>query len=286
LDRAENLALLGHELTHVAASGNAPVQRSVRATGDLPVVQRQGEVGNTGQPTNQAQSVAMPMRPLLPATIQRTLAGEESVAAGVEEGLRTFLRQSSQSTGEVSQPVGASINRSSLPVVQRTPLAPRTTIRPGGAERIQRLAAVDESDSALPRLGVSPIQLKGFRGGEPTLSGVPSDVMAVAPRTPIVRRMPAEVESSAPDISRSSTLDPLAIRPPSSAPIVQRAPSGDESPKRSSSSTSSVSSTQESPQTQSADPASDQDADWDRLAEKVYPLIRRMLQLERERRPR
>lgn len=284
LDRAENLALLGHELTHVAASGNAPVQRTTTTPGDLPVVQRRPEDGSLVQRTPQPQP-ALPLRPLLPATIQRSLAGEESVAADVEAGLRTFLRQSSQSAGEATQPSGAAVRRSTLPVVQRTPLAARSSAR-NGQERVQRLTAVDENDSALPRSGVSPARLKTFRGGEPTLSGVPSVSMDVAPRTPIIRRMPAQEDDRLPEVDAPTSEKSAAITPapisvqPTREPIVQRA-SGDEKDNK-----SENSGTDDFLQGQPNLYGDEQEPDWDHLAEKVYPFIRRMLLLERERRPR
>ncbi|MBX2997517.1 MAG: DUF4157 domain-containing protein [Caldilineaceae bacterium] len=295
LDRTENLALLGHELTHVAASGNAPVQRAMDAPADLPVIQRRtGDNVNVLRPAN-AQSVAMPLRPLLPATIQRTLAGEEDAAARVEVGLRTFLRQSSPGEGvERSQSISQrSVQRntqregSAMPVIQRTPLrAPRAqSIRSGSEERVQRLAAVDQNDNALPRLGGSPAQLKGFRGGEPTLSGVPSEAMDIAPRTPVIRRMPATETSLSVETSSREMLSPLGSQGTTSSSLIQRNGSSNR-PSSSSTPSSSSLSVEKSIQRDPSAASHEEEPDWDRLAEKVYPLIRRMLLLERERRPR
>lgn len=289
LDQTENLALLGHELTHVAASGNAPVQRSIGTTGDLPVVQRRTGGGVHVQRTTDIQSAPMPLRPLLPTTIQRTLAGEEGVAARVEAGLRTFLRHSSQNEGVERSLSGSPDNGAAMPVIQRKTLAARAATRTGDQERIQRLAAVDEGDSALPRLGVSPVQLKGFRGGEPTLSGVPSDAMQVAPRTPILRRMPDTMGSTSNKTDDRAVPTLLTSQSTTSAPMVQRY--GEDTSSLPSSTTSSTAlsttSVSEKPaKEQQTDLMDKEEPDWDQLAEKVYPLIRRMLQLERERRPR
>jgi hypothetical protein len=141
---------------------------------------------------------------------------------------------------------------------------------------------VDEDDSVLPRLGVSPVQLKGFRGGEPVLAGVPSNAMDIAPRTPIIRRMPdtgGSTSAETGDRNMPALLDPQST---TSGPLIQR--NGNDT--SSLPSTTTTSATEKSIKRQQTDLADEEEPDWDRLAEKVYPLIRRMLQLERERRPR
>jgi hypothetical protein len=126
--------------------------------------------------------------------------------------------------------------------------------------------------------------LKGFRGGEPTLSGVPSEAMQVAPRTPIIRRMPDTMGSSSAKTDDHDVPASLTSQPTTSGSVIQRNGS-DPSSLPSSTTSSTASATQKSVKKQQTAQV-DEEPDWDRLAEKVYPLIRRLLQLERERRPR
>jgi hypothetical protein len=150
-----------------------------------------------------------------------------------------------------------------------------------------------------PALPLAPAQLKGFRGGESTLAGVPQVSMNLAPKTPMARRAPAQESSAAgsqaADNGRSNAdavLSSLLSSPASSAPdepLIQRA---EDSGGNVSSSQGPSGSEPSSAMTSSPFPSMfdeeefDGDADWKQLADKVYPLIKRMLLLERERMPR
>jgi hypothetical protein len=291
LDRPENLALLGHELTHVAASGYAPVQRTRTASaGEMPMVSRmlaQGMPGQDAGASGSTVSAAGAVRPLLPPVIQRSLAGEEATAERVEHGLRTFLSRPPEATTETASLKRSRPTRSENPLVQRhlqraTP-ASRNAREQGPS--LPRPPARQMSPTTLT-MALSSAELKGFRGGEPTLSGVPSVSMDVAPRTPVIRRSPVEnfeqtMNAAIPmDVSADQSLSQT-----DEAPVVQRA--GDGTTAQAPSTEPKASDTKSASSESADDRVQDlTDSEIAVLADKVYPLIRRILRLERERQPR
>jgi hypothetical protein len=287
MERPENLALLGHELTHVAASGHAPAQRPAQtARAEMPVLQRSVD---GSQPLQRNPDLpAAPPRPLLAPTIQRSLAAEEATAERVEQGLRTFLRQSTSESGTESSALQQS-PAAVMPVAQG---GARAVISSGAsrrasttAPRVQRVSARPAEEKWSP-LSVSPGHLRALRQGESTLSGVPAAAMNLAPKTPVVQRTPTDSGNSPvtvanPMIRRGEEQISRTV----AEPLIQRA-DGD------SDSTANL----PAPPGPVPIPTQDNDhMDLDRdltddevarLAEKVYPLIKRILRLERERLPR
>jgi len=103
------------------------------------------------------------------------------------------------------------------------------------------------------------------------LDGVASDAMPVVQRF-LERQSREQSGFLAVDQSRVSleTEGGPSPRPGISTPSVQRAVAEDEL---------------EGDEEADEEADDNQEPDWDRLAEKIYPLIKRMLLLERERRP-
>ncbi len=271
LDRPDNLALLGHELTHVAAGTNPPVRRS--------------ELNGHSQAGGGSPAGILPLS-LPPASqLQRSLRHEESAANQVEQGIQALLSQNS--------------------AVQREPLSPRSANGSGGgpvkaqtgggegAGRRQR------ANGRMPRLDQPFVQRRPLPGqpfsgqsqaaGEPdvqragqegsVLDGVSTDAMPVVQRSPdrqteSLNNLPAAGRES----SRLTTSTVSTVNPVSTVSTVSSASNGLTTVQR-----ASVEFEDDEDMDNAVD--MDQEPDWDQLADKIYPLIKRMLQMERERRP-
>ena len=236
LERPDNLALLGHELTHVAAGTNPPVRRS----------ELNGQTQMDGGSPVGVLPLALP--PL--SQLQRSLQHEESAAAQVEQGIHTLLRQNASA--------------------QREPLSPRAANGPVKAQSAARVAGAgvvngrQGTTGDTPRLKLPAVQRSGQEGA--VLGGVPTEAM------PVVQRAPERQTESVNGFSSAASEMPR--------PITR---------------TTGTSTALAAVQRVAVEPEDDgyvgdtvdavQEADWDRLADKIYPLIKRMLQMERERRP-
>ena len=273
LDRPDNLALLGHELTHVAVGTNPPVRRSERMAQTPAGAESAGVL---------PLSVALPSIGQLRGSVQR----EETAAAQVEHGIHALLKQGS---------------------VQREPLALRPgngPVKPmsaggaggngngisrGGAQGGFALSTSGDLPVVQRRavLGHSLAALSAPSGGEeaqraqvegPVLDGVSTEAMPVVQRfleRPSLGQNglpggapgqagPQTAVAPAALSNRATTHYPLqrSLPQPAQQRVQQNVDdNGDEGENE------------------------NQEPDWDRLAEKIYPLIRRMIEMERERRP-
>jgi len=256
LERPDNLALLGHELTHVAAASNPPVRRSELNGGALAA----GE-----------SPVPLPLSLPPISQLQRSVAHEESAASSVEKGIQTLLRQST--------------------TVQRDPLAPRPAngpVKANGAGQTSDAVAGNGAGSSVTRPGMSTLpvaQRRAVQGRvlssigasavqraqdqESVMAGVDSGAM------PVVQRSVGRVSSMA-DASP-------AMAPAQTNVYVSRfaSPGVDSPVQRTLTEDSGVSETNND----TMDDSGREEPDWDRLAERIYPLIVRMIRMERERRP-
>lgn len=266
LERPDNLALLGHELTHVAIGSSPPVRRSTRLGLD-------GSDAADGPADGPVLPLKLPPVP----SLQRSVAREEAAADQVEQGIRSLLRQGSVQRDPLAIPPG------------NGPVKPRTAVR-------ARNGAETDAGPALPSLSLAPlrVQRRTLRGqplsalaapihdeGEgaaadssAAMDGVPTESMPVVQR--FLERQSRE-QSGFLAVDQTSLSESVApdspgrggsVASPAGPPAVQRAqvdtPDEDEL---------------EEDQLESQEP------DWDRLAEKIYPLIKRMVMMERERRP-
>ena len=262
LDRPDNLALLGHELTHVAAGTNPPVRRS--------------ELNGQADAGSGSQAGVLPLSLPRISQLQRSLHHEESAANQVEQGIQTLLRQNAAVQREPlsPRPVNGPAGRATGgPVKAQTAGAGRT----GGRQRgnggssglgppfLQRMPLPGQPISGLDqRSGDPDVQRAGQEG--PVLDGVPTDAMPVVQRSP--ERQTGSLNGFLPAVPEAPRPILGAVRASTALAAVQR-------------------DWEESADDGYADNAVDADnePDWDRLADKIYPLIKRMLQMERERRP-
>ncbi len=218
LEQPKNLALLSHELTHVIASGHAPVQRSPQL-----------EAGNDG----------LPLFALAPTSIVRSPAAEEQVAERVERSVGQWAVQRAP-----QRPLAA---RSTPPIeTPTTTHPPPTSIQ--GMPLVQRAGRSDVET-------VSPTQ--------PVLAGLSAAAM------PVAQRFHIPVTRQAPPTAESPVAPPAGVHLPSSPLTVQRSQTTEQST--------------ESDETEGRESAERGEPDWNTLADKVYPLIKRMLSLERDR---
>ena len=266
LERPDNLALLGHELTHVAAASNPPVRRSEL----LEAAQAEG-------------GASLPLPLFLPSVgqLQRSVAHEEAAAVSVEKGIQTLLRQSA--------------------TAQRDPLAPRLAKGPvkangagqivnpigrngaGAANGVARASLPADLPVAQRRaLPGRPLAALGRAVAEPDLQRVQAEGSLLegvsSAGMPVVQRF-AERPGSAPG-------SVSAQAQPHSALTVSRfaSPNGSSHVQRGAI-TGGTTETTQTTEIEGDGGDEDQEPDWDRLAEKIYPLIVRMLKMERERRP-
>jgi len=261
LERPDNLALLGHELTHVAVGANPPVRRS--------------EIDQAAQMAGEA-SLPMPLSLPPVSLLQRSVAQEEAAAGQVEQGIQRLLRQSAavQRDPLAPRPANGPVKANGSVKANGTGPAAGPSTRQGaplalGSARtelpalpvVQRRTVQGQPLAALGRSVAEPDLQRAQEGGS-LLAGVQSDAM------PVVRRF-AERQSREPsDFSVAEQAKPEMIvsrfASSSGASPVQRARSED----------ASVDTDE-----------NNQEPDWDRLAEMIYPLIVRMMKRERERRP-
>ncbi len=284
LDRPDNLALLGHELTHVAVGTNPSVRRSEQMA----------------QPQNGAEGaglmpLSLPSVNQLRGSVQR----EEQAAGQVEQGIQALLRQGS---------------------VQREPLAPRPSNGPGSSPGpvkatravgngsqgridtrvgsggtgsgfassasgdlpvVRRRAVLGQSLASLPALA-GGVDVQRAEAEGPVLDGVSTESM------PVVQRFldrPSLAQNGLAEGTPGASDPQTAVAPAGGStgatthyPLqralqerIQRSPDegGD----------SDVDDEIDD------EMDNDQEPDWDGLAERIYPLIRRMIEMERERRP-
>lgn len=272
LDRPDNLALLGHELTHVAVGTNPTVRRLEQVDQS-----RNGMEGAGPMP------LSLPAVNQLRGSVQR----EEQAAGQVEQGIQALLRQGS---------------------VQREPLAPRPRNGPGSSPGpvkptraggngsqgridtrvgsgggfapsvsgdlpvVRRRAVLGQPLASLPASGGGEARQTGAEG--PVLDGVSTESMPVVQRFLDRPNLPqnglAEGTPGASDLA--TTHYPLQRSLPER---IQRSPEVGGG--------SDVD--DEMDEEMNGDMDDNQEPDWDGLAERIYPLIRRMIEMERERRP-
>ena len=257
LERPDNLALLGHELTHVAVGTNPPVRRSERmglGSGS----------GPDGGGEAAALPVALPRLNGLGGSIQR----EEAAAHQVEQGIQALLQQDRAVQREVLDP--RPVNVPVKPVARMGSAAKADGYGPArnGNGRtasslpyLQRRAVAGVSLSAM---GVPSAEDGPERSGA-ALDGVSSAGMPVVQRF-LDRQSRGLADLAGPEPVHSP-VEVSQSSPPHPFASIQRV-EGEEG-----------GSEDEEIQDENQEP------DWDRLAEKIYPLIKRMVMLERERRP-
>ncbi|MBI1298422.1 DUF4157 domain-containing protein [bacterium] len=256
LSAPQNLALLGHELTHVAAAGHAPVQRqaispSTAATSDLatPLVQRS-------------------ILPDLPSS-RGSVAVEERTADQVEAGIQRMQRVQ---RAAASAPVSTSptdLPLSPLPLrarqVNRAMGAPSSSSRTTLQSPIKSPLSLSAAPSAVQRT-IAPDLVSRREDAPSVLTGVTQTSMPVAQRfhVPIQRRSSGEgAEGDSSPNGNTSTSVPMA---PMGEKITITAPR-----------------LQRNPDEPTVTSSNDVEPDWDRLAEKILPLLRDRLLLERDR---
>lgn len=303
LERPQNLALLGHELTHVAAAGKAPnLQRnpanSAPARGGLPLA-----------------SLRLP--PTLTA-LQRTPQAEEQVADRVESGLRSLLGGGGSSPVQVVQPrrvsaaaplaaspAASPVNGGGGDLLQRLPLAPlrngsgsngsvsNGSVNNGSASNGSGINGGGGGPGAvMPSVG----DVSGGGGGtvqravdSSLAQGISTQSMPVAQRM-LLNPSPQGGGNALGTVQSQPGTDsgePFMFNAEDAPQIVQRArPYSDPSDSSDSQSeTSSVTPQQAPPPPQPEESGDQEEPRWEELAEQVYPILKRMLLMERERRP-
>lgn len=256
LERPDNLAILGHELTHVAAASNPPVRRSELN-------------GGAALPGGEVPSPSLPLSLPPISQLQRSVAHEEAAASSVEQSIQSLLRQSA--------------------AVQRDPLAPRPATGPVKANGSGHVVNGTAGNGSAPGRRME---------------------RALLPALPVVQRRAVQgqtlVPPAGPDVQRAPEQESVMAGVDSaSMPVVQRAVGRvssvqDISPATAPAQTSVYISrfaaqgagspvqrvvTEDSAPVALDESVESEEPDWDRLAERIYPLIVRMIRMERERRP-
>ncbi len=269
LSDPDNLALLGHELTHVVAAGHAPVQRSVPAS-----------VQPDAQSTAQNLATLRGPRTFLPElpTVQRSVASEERSADQVEAGIRRMMVQRS------TQP-RPSVELALAPLAQTRPSDIQLSTRPSSDPSIPRHSSPSTREPLKVQRAVAPLRRKvtpdrvlraaddADGADSSSLSGVARAAMPVAQRyfTPVKRNGSGEpADENGFNASPSGTHSRLAGAAPGetitvTAARVQRAETDTQ-----------LNATLKSLEEQS-------EPDWGELAERIYPLIKDRLSVERDR---
>jgi hypothetical protein len=304
LERPQNLALLGHELTHVAAAGRAPS------------LQRQSDASGPGRAGLPLASLRLP-RSL--TALQRSPAAEEQVADRVESGLRSLLSsggaggsapaqtlQPSRRSGDRS-PVKPSLTRSQPmadtggDLLQRMPLVPprngavsngsagngagingagRTAlggVAPGG---MVDLPGISSPENGSTQGGGGSIQ----RAVDSSLAqGISTQSMPVAQRMLInpSRQNGGSAPGTVDRPSGTEREEPYMFGEDSPTQQIQRSLTSSE---QTESSSAMAEPGEEQPFQQEEDNQQDEPK-WEELAERIYPILKRMLLVERERRP-
>ena len=276
LSAPKNLALLGHELTHVAAAGHAPVQR-------LPVSPSiSSSISMSSAPDLATPLVQRSILPDLPSN-RGSVAAEENTADRVEAEIRRVAQLQRVSTEPSLQSqtfTRTSSNASSSTASPLTlPLSP-LSLRARQVHRVMDSPATSVLSPLTPSISQSTIQrtvaLESVQRGQGAtatsgLSGVTQSSMPVAQRYHVpVKRNGSEANGSEAKVDDGFTgtqttttsvpVSRIGEKITISAPRVQRVDDDER-----------------------VDSNENTEPDWEKLVDKILPLLKNRLLVERDR---